>query len=278
MMAALVVPVAGANPIGCMATHCAWEMAECLTDTVCRTWNMCTARCQFDDLGCQMRCADLYKPTDSTSEKIDKLSICLISVNHCVPQVNETCKVPDDAAVLAKSFDVKEMAGTWYITKGWNPLFDCFDCQVHSFAASEGNKLTLNLKYAIKKDLECAAPHCEYMQRGVTQRFVQDASNQGHLINHGNSIEELHYADDWYVLAAKPDTYSLVYYCGCNDARCGYAGAVLYTRSPDYQSLSADDKAAITAAVKAANVPGFTFEKLCTPSGAACDASSQINI
>lgn len=261
-----------------MATHCAWPMAQCLTDSVCRTWNLCVARCKADDLACQMRCADLYKPTDATSDKINKVSECLISQYQCVPQVNETCKVPDNAASLQKSFQTKDMAGNWYITKGLNSLFDCFDCQVHSFTPVDSNRLTLDLKYAVKKDLECKAPGCEYFQRGVRQRFLQDATNQGHLINHGNSIEELHYADDWYVLASKADTYALIYYCGCNDARCGYGGAVLYTRSPDYQSLSSDDKAAILAATEAANVPGFTFEKLCTPSAAACDAGLEISI
>ena len=44
--------------------------------------------------------------------------------------------------------------------------------------------------------------------------------------------------DDWYVLASRPNVYTLIYYCGCNDACCGYAGAVLYTRSPRFEDLS----------------------------------------
>jgi len=48
----------------------------------------------------------------------------------------------------------------------------------------------------------------------------------------------MHYMDDWYVLASRPNVYALIYYCGCNDACCGYAGAVLYTRSPRFEDLS----------------------------------------
>ena len=51
----------------------------------------------------------------------------------------------------------------------------------------------------------------------------------------------MHYMDDWYVLAARVNVYTLIYYCGCNDACCGHAGAVLYTRSPHFEDLSAQD-------------------------------------
>ena len=42
----------------------------------------------------------------------------------------------------------------------------------------------------------------------------------------------LHYEDDWYIAAFKPEAYALVYYRGRNDAWDGYGGAVLYTRAP----------------------------------------------
>jgi hypothetical protein len=60
----------------------------------------------------------------------------------------------------------------------------------------------------------------------VHQSWAQlDSANKGHLSNHNNSLAELHYADDWYVLAANQNTalpYILVYYCGCNDVRCSF--------------------------------------------------------
>jgi violaxanthin de-epoxidase len=48
------------------------------------------------------------------------------------------------------------------------------------------------------------------------------------LWNHDN--EYLHYNDDWYILASKPDEYLLIYYKGNNDAWKGYGGATVYTR------------------------------------------------
>lgn len=91
-----------------------------------------------------------------------------------------------------------------------------------------------------------------------------------HLINDNNTAAELHYADDWYVLSAKPDVYALIFYCGCNDAACGYSGSVLYTRTDKYDHLSNEDQVVIDTAIRAANITGFTMDALCTPDNRPC--------
>lgn len=60
------------------------------------------------------------------------------------------------------------------------------------------------------------------------QMFNQDPDRPAVLYNHDN--EYLHYQDDWYIIASKPDSYAVVYYKGSNDAWDGYGGAVVYTR------------------------------------------------
>ncbi|CAK9007305.1 Violaxanthin de-epoxidase [Durusdinium trenchii] len=217
-------------------------LSWCLADAVCRRWIVCTPRCAQDDLPCQIRCGDLYKPTDASAERIDDFSECSISEHHCVAQRKLHCQRPE--RLPAGPLELQSLTGTWYITKGWNKLFDCFDCQVHHFSLQGGPKpLQGDLKYSVKKDLNCTGTvsHCEYLPREVHQSFAQDPANPMHLINHNNSAKEMHYMDDWYVLAARPDVYSLIYYCGCNDAVCGYAGSVLYTRSPHFEDLAPQD-------------------------------------
>ena len=59
---------------------------------------------------------------------------------------------------------------------------------------------------------------------------MQSPTNPAILLNHDNAM--LHYEDDWYIVAYKPEAYVLVYYRGRNDAWDGYGGAVLYTRAP----------------------------------------------
>ena len=70
----------------------------------------------------------------------------------------------------------------------------------------------------------------QFYERSDLQRFVQSPTNPAILQNHDNAV--LHYEDDWYVAAFKPEAYALIYYRGRNDAWDGYGGAVLYTRAP----------------------------------------------
>ena len=73
-------------------------------------------------------------------------------------------------------------------------------------------------------------PNGQFYERTDLQRFVQEPAKPAMLLNHGNTV--LHYEDDWYIAAFKPEAYALVYYRGRNDAWDGYGGAVLYTRAP----------------------------------------------
>ncbi len=60
-------------------------------------------------------------------------------------------------------------------------------------------------------------------------------ANPAVLWNHDNDY--LHYSDDWYILASKPDEYLLIYYKGNNDAWKGYGGATVYTRRASVQTV-----------------------------------------
>jgi hypothetical protein len=54
------------------------QLAECQANTICRKWSSCTEACKEEF--CQMRCGDVYKPSDpEKSKQIDKFSECVIS-------------------------------------------------------------------------------------------------------------------------------------------------------------------------------------------------------
>lgn len=120
------------------------------------------------------------------------------------------------------SFDLNNFQGRWYITAGLNPLFDTFDCQEHYFAVPSPGTLVGKINWRISK------PNKDFIERSTMQTFVQDPSNPAQLANHNNPY--LHYQDDWYILAFKPDEYVFIYYRGSNDAWKGYGGATVYTR------------------------------------------------
>jgi violaxanthin de-epoxidase len=128
-------------------------------------------------------------------------------------------------------------------------------------AASSVPRLDGALAYKVKEELnQTGGEKCNYIQREVNQSWVNPEGN-GHLINHNNSL--MHYADDWYVIGVGADnSWVLVYYCGCNDAWCGYGGAVLYTQSRTLPQAAVPQ---ITKAIDAAKVPGLTYDSLCKP-------------
>ena len=181
--AVLQFPAAHAQ-VACLLEHCAGALAACELDAFCRRWSNCNRACSgqgrtpAQQTACQIRCGDLYKPTNASSAKIDAFSECVISEFHCVPQTKETCPEPA-ARGLVPALDLSTaLTGVWYITRGKNPLFDCFDCQVHDFyfdptVAPAGKPLHGDLKYNVKTDLNCTN-NCTYLQREVHQSFGQD--------------------------------------------------------------------------------------------------------
>ena len=93
---------------------------------------------------------------------------CAVSEKQCVPQqVTENAyPVPPDSS-LDKSFDVNAFQGRWYITAGYNSLFDIFDCQEHFWNSPEQGKTFGKINWRIPKG------NGDFFERSVVQRFVQ---------------------------------------------------------------------------------------------------------
>eukprot|EP00775_Hariotina_reticulata_P013067 gene13067-13194_t len=223
----MVQPAAAADTVkvgSCLLQKCQLQLAECLGDPKCLQnivcLNLCnTAKTSEEEAGCQIRCGDLYG--DSA---VDTFNACAVSEKKCVPQRADEgmYPIPPDCA-LDTSFDLSNFQGRWFITAGQNRLFDIFDCQEHFFAVPEPGRLAAKINWRINK------PDGDFIERTTLQMFNQVPQQPALLLNHDN--EYLHYQDDWYIIASKPDTYVVVYYKGSNDAWDGYGGAVVYTKA-----------------------------------------------
>lgn len=205
----------------CLLSSCQGALAKCIGDAECLKDLVCLNTCSGrpDETECQIRCGDLY-----ADQAVDAFNACAVSQKKCVPQrVDEgVFPVPPDCS-LVQAFDVSQFQGRWYITAGLNPLFDTFDCQVHFFASPKPGTLAAKINWRIPK------PRGQFIERSTMQMFKQEQQTPALLLNHDN--EYLHYQDDWYIIAQKPDEYVFVYYRGNNDAWKGYGGAVVYTRA-----------------------------------------------
>lgn len=209
----------------CVLRNCQKALAQCLGDAPCLENLVCLQACNGaeDETACQIRCGDRYQ-----DKAVDLFNTCAVSDKKCVPQrVDEGVYPVPPTCALDASFDLTAFQGRWYITAGLNKLFDTFPCQEHYFASPEGspNVVFGEINWRIPLGPK---PEEGFIQRSTMQRFVQDTNNPAILYNHDN--EYLHYQDDWYILASKPDEYVFIYYKGENDAWKGYGGATVYTR------------------------------------------------
>jgi len=191
---------------------------SCLANLLCI--QTCTNR--PDESECQIKCGDKF--TDAAVEAFTK---CAVTDKQCVPQRQDDGAWPvPKTEVLDTKFKPEMLTGPWYISAGLNKAFDTFDCQLHRFESPSPSKLVGNLQWRIKDPVAGT----NFVTRYAVQEFVQDDQVPGILYNHDN--EFLHYQDDWYILASRPEEYVVVYYRGNNDAWDGYGGAVVYTKAP----------------------------------------------
>eukprot|EP00884_Botryococcus_braunii_P012424 jgi/Botrbrau1/21182/Bobra.0061s0073.1 len=230
----------------CLLANCQVELAKCVGDFECLENLVCLNTCtnRPDETACQIRCGDLY-----ADKAVEAFNACAVSERKCVPQrVDKNLfPVPPDCS-LDTQFDLNMFQGRWYITAGLNRLFDTFDCQEHFFGVPEPGNLYAKINWRIDKGDN------DFIERSTIQTFNQDMVKPAVLYNHDN--EYLHYEDDWYILASKPEEYVVVYYRGNNDAWTGYGGAVIYTRAA---SLPQEIVPEVSAAVERAGMKWSDF-------------------
>ncbi|CAL8465530.1 g5066 [Coccomyxa elongata] len=232
----------------CLLANCQVALARCVGDGECLENLICLQLCNGrpDETECQIRCGDLY-----ADKAVEAFTACAVSDKKCVPQrVDESAyPVPPDCA-LDQSFDLNNFQGRWYITAGLNPLFDTFDCQVHYFGVPEPGKLYGKINWRIPKGNK------DFIERSTVQTFDQKLNVSPAYLRNDNN-EYLHYTDDWYILASKPDQYVVIYYRGNNDAWKGYGGATVYTRE---STLPQEYIPEISAAVEKAGLKWSQFK------------------
>ncbi|WMV25875.1 hypothetical protein MTR67_019260 [Solanum verrucosum] len=159
----------------CLLKECRIELAKCIANPACAANVAClqTSNNRPDETECQIKCGDLFENT-----VVGEFNECAVSRKKCVPRKSDVGDFPvPDPSVPVQKFDMNDLSGKWYITRGLNPTFDVFDCQLHEFH-TEGNKLVGKLTWRI------GTPDGGFFTQSAVQNFVQDP-------------KYLHYQDDW---------------------------------------------------------------------------------
>ena len=162
---------------------------------------------------------------------------CLYVDHKCLslpppdPLNNATCRNPTNTVA---SIGDEELNGSWYVVKGWNPIYDCFDCQVSTFNVQDG-QIDYHALYSFTAVNGTEIWLDAYMKG-------DDVTDPGELdfTTKDNGLPD---AQNWFVMLLTDDTV-VFYYCGnVNLGAWKFEGFIVLSRT---KTLNPDREADIS--------------------------------
>lgn len=212
----------------CITMHCGSKIAACGMDEICRQNMQCAGGCAEGNTTCTFYCSESYQtPT------VDAMMRCMFVDHQCLslpppdPINNATCREPTSAVVPA--IDQALLDGEWYVIGGFNPLYDCFDCQelFFNWAVDENGQWNYRAHYDLI---------------AVNNTLIwNDATMVGHentpgIISMFGSSGGLDNNQDWYFLY-QDETSVLAYYCG-NTLSWKFEGVMMMSKTREMNPAS----------------------------------------
>ena len=241
----------------CFAKSCKSEMETCAADGDCLKGLACTAKC-MGDAQCTVGCFARYN-----DPALEKVLQCTIEDAGCIQIATQTpggdslAETPKAPKALVKATP-ESMSGRWYKVLGFNPNYDCFECQRNSFAAE--NDGTASKTRPVARDTTggsldispgTAAVQVEYsmprMRAGqppetysstLNEKMVFDAPNSKRTAHTEGRMFGLTFWENWYVIGEnqpREPEFRFVYYTG-KTLQNRYEGAFVYARKPELPS------------------------------------------
>lgn len=248
--------------IVCLVEKCLLPAERCVGNTKCR-----------DALECVKKCFDNWD-NDTTSEKFNVqncTNVCAFSFGdsdyvkfmQCIgdhqcltlPAIPSQCKA--DKLKLLKKLPSEILNGSWWVVRGYRPLYDCYPCQHLKFKQINSTYWNYTPTYQV------------YLAAGtlkvVSDQCVIKNTAPGANISFGYHDLGLYRNETWWLFDMADDkSYVLVYYCG-NAFQWYYDGALVLARE---KTLTDFEIADVTASFSKAI--GLDSTKFCAPQTANC--------
>ena len=257
----------------CFATSCKTEVEACAAEGDCLKGLTCSAKC-MGDAQCTMGCFARYG-----NPVLDRVLQCTIEDQGCIQIATQAPggDSPYDAPLAPKAL-VKatpaSMSGKWYKVLGFNPNYDCFECQKNTFASGADAARPLGSEVALEIGPSTAAVEVEYTMPRERLGMAPDTF-------HAQLLEKLEFDDkipgsrrtahtegrmfgltfweNWYLIGQnqpKEPEFRFVYYTG-KTLQNRYEGAFVYARKPELPS------AAMPSIYKVAREAGLDPTRAC---------------
>ena len=244
--------------IVCMLELCTKQSISCLLASNCRNAVKCAQQCmadwdsdktleKFHVQNCTNKCAFTF--ADDTYAKF----VGCFSDYQCIgfPPIKNTCRAPNVHPI--KQLSIKDMQGSWWVVKGYHPVYDCYPCQrlyLTPYNASFWNYTPVYQVYLTNDSLEL-----------VTQHMTIPTSPAGKNISFVyHDVGLVHYETWWLIDKAEDGSYLQMYYCG-HTLQWNYEGALVLARN-----RTLDDGAYASIASSYQKAVGLDFSQFCNTS------------
>jgi len=255
----------------CFASKCQRQMETCAADGDCMKGLLCSAKC-MGDAQCTVGCFARYN-----DKALEDALQCTIEDAGCIaiatqtPGADSAADAPKPPVALVKATPAS-MQGKWYKVLGFNPNYDCYDCQRNSFSPGASAR-PASREVAVDVGPSTAAVEVEYtMPRSrigqptedfkfvLNERLEFDADPASRRTAHTQGrMFGLTFWENWYVIGQnqpREPEYRFVYYTG-KTLQNRYEGAFVYARKPELP------QGAMPSIYRIAREAGFDPQRAC---------------
>ena len=117
------------------------------------------------------------------------------------------------------------MEGTWYVTDGFNPYYDCFGCQELSFDFKKGQPVDYNALYNL------IAVNGSIIWNDIKMKGTEETPGIITMRGRDSGFENV---QTWYFMMVEADT-SVVYYCGDLES-WHFEGILVMSKTPEFNA------------------------------------------
>jgi len=208
----------------CFADKCSLQTKACVNNPDCTKGLVCTAKC-MGDAQCTVGCFARFGNPD-----LDKVLSCTIEDAECIKiaLMKPGADGPLDAPLPPRPIipvSKSSLQGKWYKVMGWNPMYDCFDCQSNTFDQPsakevantiEADSMNVEVQYSMPRVRAGMKPETfssvlhEQLEFDTTPGSRRTAHTEGKMFG-------LTFWENWYVLGEnRPNEpqFKFVYYTG----------------------------------------------------------------
>jgi len=254
----------------CFAQSCKSEMEACAGEADCLKGLTCSAKC-MGDTQCTLGCFARYG-----NKALDKVLQCTIEDNNCIQIATQergadspfTAPLPPKALVKATP---AVMSGKWYKVLGFNPNYDCMECQKNTFTSGPNakrlvdvgtmeitpNSAVVEVEYTMPRERIGEAPST--FEAKLVEKLEFDAPGSRRTAHTEGRMFGLTFYENWYLIGknqGREPEFRFVFYNG-KTLQNRYEGAFVYARTPELP------QAAMPSIYQIAREAGFEPTKAC---------------